>query len=97
MDENEVVYVGVEDMNANVEGGVVPDTRSMAVKRSGGIIIAWLLACHLYYGLDGGLDSSLGRWLASRCQKSELRNGWNFNLMTNILYLTLLRRDYLRQ
>ena len=54
-DENEVIYVGVEDMNANVEGGVVPDTRSMAVKRSGGIIIAWLLACHLYYGLDGGL------------------------------------------
>ena len=52
MDENEVVYVGVEDMNANVEGGVVPDTRSTAVKRSGGIIIAWLLlACHLYYGL----------------------------------------------
>ena len=94
-DENEVIYVGVEDMNANVEGGVVPDTRSMAVKRSGGIIIAWLLACHLY-GLDGGQpDSSLGRWLASRCQKSELKP--NFNLMTNILYLTLLRRDYLRQ
>ena len=39
-DENEVIYVGVEDMNANVEGGVVPDTRSTAVKRSGGIIIA---------------------------------------------------------
>ena len=71
-DENEVVYVGVEDMNANVEGGVVPDTRSMAVKRSGGIIIAWLLACHLYTDWMGA-DSSLGRWLASRCQKSELR------------------------
>ena len=55
-DENEVIYVGVEDMNANVEGGVVPDTRSMGVKRSSGIIIiAWfLLACHLYYGLGGG-------------------------------------------
>ena len=40
LNENEVIYVGVEDMNANVEGGVVPDTRSMAVKRSSGIIIA---------------------------------------------------------
>ena len=39
-DENEVAeYVGVA-VNANVEGGVVPDTRSMAVKRSSGIIIA---------------------------------------------------------
>ena len=37
--ENEVVYVGVA-VNAKVEGGVVPDTRSMAVKRSSGIIIA---------------------------------------------------------
>jgi len=38
--ENKVAeYVGVA-VNANVEGGVVTHTRSTAVKRSSGIIIA---------------------------------------------------------
>ena len=70
MDENEVVYVGVEDMNPNVEEGVVPDTRSMAVKRSGGIIIAWLL---ISLSTDWGLDSCIAHRSADGSHRAAKR------------------------